>query len=110
VVEPYAPRAKGRRRRSGRDLALLNYPLVEKTVLIGLVTTVFWQPLPDTDHRLFHITLGIGIIVIANAWIGSWLASRGTSWASTGASFVGTGAINLSIVFSLQLLTGGENG
>lgn len=93
---------------SGR-LALINHPLIEKTILVGLVTTIFWQLIPNTDQSLVEIVLGVAVIVIINSWVSGWLAGRGTSWAVTGASFVGTGAINLGIVLGLRLLAPGND-
>ena len=88
--------------------ALINHPLVEKTLLVGLVTTIFSQLLPNNELTLLEITLGAGVVIALNSWVSGWLAARGTSWAATGVSFLGTGAINLGILIALRFLSRGN--
>lgn len=82
------------------------HPLVEKTVLVGLVVTIFTQFAPDPDDGVLRITLGVGSIVTASAYVSYWLGGRGRNWAAAGRSFVGTGAINLGTAFVLGLMPG----
>lgn len=84
--------------------AMLNHPLVEKTLLVGLVVTIFAQLLPNADAGVLQITLGVGAIVVSSAYVSYWLGARGRTWATAGGSFVGTGAINLGVAFVLGLL------
>jgi len=85
--------------------ALINHPLVEKTLLVGLVTTVFLQLLPDNELTLIEVVLGAGVVIALNSFVGGWLSGRGRTWAFTGASFLGTGLINLGIVVGLRLFS-----
>ncbi len=82
----------------------MDHPLVEKTVLVGLVITIFLQLVPNSEASVVGVTLGIGAIVAASAYVSYWLGSRGRTWAAAGGSFVGTGAINLGVAFVFGLL------
>ena len=83
---------------------MINHPLVEKTLLVGLVTTIFLQLVPDTEAGVFEITVGVGIIIVVSSFVGHWLHRRGTIWTSSAADFFGTGLINLGVVLALSLL------
>jgi len=85
--------------------AFTKYPLLEKTVLVGLVTAIFLQLLPDTQARVIDVVAGAGAIIFISSFVGSWLSSRGSTWATSGASFVGTFAINVAVVWVLELLS-----
>lgn len=86
--------------------AIINHPLLEKTLLAGLVTTIFLQLVPDSDAGVLEVTAGLGIIVGASSLVGWGLARRGTRWTTTTTAFLGTGAINLGVVLALRLLPG----
>lgn len=86
--------------------AAINHPLVEKTLLVGLVTTIFLQLVPENNAGVVEVTLGVGVIVVASSFVSYWLALRGTDWTSTAGDFLGTGLINIGIVLALQLLPG----
>ena len=60
---------------------------------------------PDADARVRTIWIWqllfaavVSIIVVANAAVSSWLATRGRSWSSTFTQFVGMVAINAALV------------
>lgn len=84
--------------------SLVNHPLMEKSALVALVTTIFLQLVPDSDATLVQIALGAGVIIVMNSFIGSQLTERGFTWRSATAAFVGTAMINLAIVAAWQLL------
>ena len=84
--------------------AMVDHPLVEKTLLVGLVITIFLQLVPDADATVVQVTFGVGVIVVASAYVSYWLGARGRSWAAAGGSFIGTGAINLGVAFVFGLL------
>ena len=82
----------------------IDHPLVEKTLLVALIITIFLQLVPDSDDSLIRVTVGVGAIVVTSAYVSYWLDARGRSWAAAGGSFIGTGAINLGIAFTFGLL------
>lgn len=85
--------------------AFTNYPLLEKTVLAGLVTTIFLQLLPNSQVSVIGVLASTGVIVFISSYVGSWLSSNGRSWARSGVSFVGTFAINAGVVLALQFVS-----
>lgn len=90
--------------------SIIDHPLVEKTLLVGLVITIFLQLVPNSDRTVIQVTFGVGVIVVASAYASYWIGSKGRSWAAAGGSFVGTGAINLGVAFVFGLLPGRNDG
>ncbi len=90
--------------------ARLDHPLLEKTLLVGLVITIFLQLVPESEETLPRVTLGVGVIVVVSAYVSYWLDLRGRSWAAAGGSFIGTGAINLGVAFVFDLMPGRNAG
>jgi hypothetical protein len=84
--------------------ALLNHPLFEKTALVSMVTIIFVQVLPDVDGGVFGTTVAVMIVVVANAFIGYWLAARGTNWRHALTEFLGMGVVNVGVVGVAWLL------
>jgi hypothetical protein len=85
--------------------AFTNYPLLEKTVLVGLVTSIFMQLLPQGQATVVDILVSTAVIIFISSFVSSWLSDRGTTWAHSGVSFIGTFAINVCIVWALQLVS-----
>lgn len=71
--------------------------LVEKLVLVTLISVIFSQMLPNVDVRPLQMAVGVTVVVIANAAISHWLAARGTHWRSTLTEFLALAAINLGV-------------
>jgi hypothetical protein len=84
--------------------ALLNHPLLEKAALVSLVTIIFVQILPDVDAGVVKTTVAVSIVVVANAFVGYWLAARGTRWHHAITEFLAMGATNAGIVAVAWLL------
>ena len=84
--------------------ALLNHPLVEKTMLASLVTTVFLQLLPDPEIGVIRATFVVGAVVLASSSVGYWICSRRVSWSATTSDLIATAAVNLGAVAVLGLL------
>ncbi len=78
--------------------APIRHPLIEKAALVGLVSVIFVQILPDVDASPLETVLVAAVAVVANAFAGYWLASRGRRWASAATEFVGMGAFNTAVV------------
>lgn len=69
--------------------------IIEKTFLVGLVSVVFAQMLPNVSANNLALFITVGVIICANAFISTWLARRGTSWSSTARQFGAMAIINL---------------
>ena len=77
--------------------------LIEKTVLIGLLTVIFSQTLPGVEASAIQIIVAVGTIVVANASVSHWFARRGTHWRSTLVEFIVMAFVNL-ILANLYLI------
>ena len=89
--------------------ALIRYPIVEKVVLVSLVTVTFAQILPTSAAVGFaRVTIGVTVVVLVNAFIGRWLAGRGTAWIHTGAALLGMGSVNVGMVVVVALASHGS--
>ena len=72
--------------------------LVEKVVLLALISVIFAQVLPDIRASNIGIAVGVTVLVIANAAVSQWLRRRGHSWANTAQQFGAMLLINVAIV------------
>ena len=72
---------------------LIDHPLVEKTILAGLIVAVFSQVF-EVQATVTQITLACGFIVVANAGVSELLRRRDHTWRSTATEFVGLLVIN----------------
>jgi hypothetical protein len=80
--------------------------LLEKVVLIGLISFIFSRMLPGVDVYAVGILLGVAIVVVANTAISSALVRSGERPHGAVRQFVVTLAINVGIVLVGQLLVG----
>ena len=71
----------------------LSHPLVEKTILTGLIVAIFSQVFA-IEATVVQITVACGFIVVVNATVSDWLRRRGTDWRNTLTQFVGLLIIN----------------
>ncbi len=83
---------------------LFGMDLLEKVVLTSLISIIFAQILPGTDATPVQITFAVAFVVVANAAVSQWLASRGHSWTSTFRQFVAMVVINLGAALAYIVL------
>jgi hypothetical protein len=83
---------------------VLDGAVLEKTVLIGLISVIYAEVLPGVEVDSLRLFLGIGVFVVVNAAIGIWTAKRGYSWESAARSFGFVFAINVCLIVIAQLL------
>jgi len=87
--------------------------LLEKTMLIGLVSVVFVQTLPGVSAPVVQVVLATGAVVVANSIVSHWFAQRGTTWRSSLVEFAAMAGINFaSAVLYIWLMpfTSGRTG
>lgn len=85
--------------------ALTKYPLLEKTILVGLITTIFLRLLPSTQASLFDVIISAGLLIFIGSFVSTWLSSNGRTWARSGVSFIGTAAITVGVIAGLQFFS-----
>jgi hypothetical protein len=77
-----------------------NNVLLEKIVLVSMVSLIFGKILPNRTASDLQLLVGIAFVIIANMAISHWLAKRGREWSHTLTQFVVMAALN----FGLALL------
>ena len=82
---------------------VFDWALVEKVVLLGLISVIF--------ARIINVRVGsIGVIVFVaifvaiNAMVSQWIARRGRTYATVAIELAAMALVNLTIVLTLQIL------
>jgi hypothetical protein len=81
--------------------------LLEKFVLMALLTLIFSNILPNATSSSLQIMVQVGIFVTINTAVSHFLARRGTTFASGVTHFLVVLALNTGIVLAIALLPGG---
>jgi len=77
---------------------LLSVGTAEKVVLIGLLSVIYGQVLPDRQSTAFELFLGIAVFVVVNAAISLWVARRSRTVESVLAAFGLRALLNAGLV------------
>ena len=77
---------------------VVSLELLEKVVLVGLVSVIFSRMLPGADPAAIDILIGMGVVVIVNTVISSILIRRGDRPHGAMEQFAVMLAINVAIV------------
>jgi hypothetical protein len=83
---------------------VVSLELLEKVVLIGLVSVIFSRMLPGADPAAIDIMLGVALVVVVNTVISSVIVRAGERPSGAIKQFVVMLAINVAIVLIGQLL------
>ncbi|MDY9925341.1 hypothetical protein [Methanosarcina sp.] len=83
---------------------LIDNSVVEKIVLVSLITIIFAQILPGVRASNLQLATGMAVLIIINTALSHWLARRGTHWKSIVREFVVMSAVNLGIVLAFNFL------
>jgi hypothetical protein len=84
--------------------ALFSWDLLEKVVLMSMLTIIFAQVLPGNESTPLQITFAVAFVVVVSAGVSQWLAGRGHTWASILTEFVGMVLVNIGIAVGYILL------
>jgi hypothetical protein len=74
--------------------SLVDEALMEKVVLISLVSISFAQVLPGRSVPEFQLVAGLSLVVVVNTAIAHWFARMGHTWALSMRQFIVLGAVN----------------
>jgi hypothetical protein len=85
---------------------ILDMALVEKTVLIALLTFIFAQVLPDVRDSAWILVACVAIVVLANTVLIQLLARLGLGRMSTEMHFFATGALNATLFAAFASVLG----
>jgi hypothetical protein len=84
--------------------SLFSWDLLEKVVLVSMISIIFAQVLPGSESTPLQLTFAVGVIIVANAAVSQWLSSRGHTWSSAFTEFVGMVVINTGIAIGYLVL------
>jgi hypothetical protein len=84
--------------------SILDAALVEKVVLVSLVSIIFAHVLPDVQVSDLQLAVGIGFVVVVNTALSHWLARRGIEWASVLRQFVAMMVVNFGLILVYAFL------
>ncbi len=77
---------------------IVDAALVEKVILVSLVSLCFAQVLPGVGATNLQLAVGVGLIVVLNTVLGHWLARRGFGGAFTLWQFIVLAVVNLALI------------
>jgi hypothetical protein len=83
---------------------IVDAALVEKVVMITLVSISFAQVLPGVQASDLQLAIGVVLIVTINTALSHWLARRGFGWAFSLRQFVVLVVANLGLILSYAFL------
>jgi hypothetical protein len=83
---------------------ILDAALLEKIVLIALVSIIFAQVLPGVRASDLQLAIGVAFVVLVNTALSHWLARRGFGWAFSLNQFIVLFAVNLGLILGYALL------
>ena len=83
---------------------IVDAALVEKIVLIALVSLSFAQVLPDVQSNNLQLAIGVALVVTINTALSHWLARRGFGWALTLGQFMVMAVVNLGLILVYAFL------
>jgi hypothetical protein len=89
---------------SAQNERFFNSALIEKIVMVSLVSIIFGQILPDSRASNLQVAIGVALVIIVNTLLSHWLARRGTEWKSVLRQFVVMAAVNFGLVVVYALL------
>lgn len=83
--------------KASRFEPFFNMMLLEKIVLVVLVSIIFGQIIPSLQITSLQLASGIAFIIILNSVLSHWLVKRGTTWRSALVEFAAMATINLGL-------------
>ena len=108
MVRPCSPQAfteeQVRRAVVSEASRIVDAALVEKIVLITLVSISFAQVLPDVQSSNLQLAIGVALVVTINTALSHWLARRGFGWAFALRQFMVMAVVNLGLILVYALL------
>jgi hypothetical protein len=78
--------------------SIVDAALVEKVVLVSLVSIIFAHVLPDVRASNLQLAIGVGFVIVINTALSHWLARREFEWASLLRQFIVMAGVNLGLV------------
>lgn len=83
---------------------IFDWPLFEKTVLVGFVSVIFAQILPGLQTTPVQLVFGVGLLVVVNALLSHWMARRGRLIETAVRQFILMTGINFGLALAYDVL------
>jgi hypothetical protein len=83
---------------AARREPFFNSGLVEKIVMVSLVSMIFAQILPDVQSTFLQLAIAVAFLIIVNSLLSHWLARRGREWSSILREFFVMSVVNFGLV------------
>jgi hypothetical protein len=93
-----------RRARASEADRIIDSALVEKVVLISLLSVIFAQVLPDVRAQDWEIAVAVAFVITINTAVSHWLARRGSPLAFALREFAVLAVVNLALILAYALL------
>ncbi|MDQ1251461.1 MAG: hypothetical protein QG646_564 [Euryarchaeota archaeon] len=87
-----------------------NNSLIEKIVLVSLLSIIFAQVLPEVRSSNLQLATGIALLIVINTALSHWLAMRGTHLKSIIREFIVMSIVNFGIILVFNFLLPRYNG
>src|ERR1700752_872853 len=78
--------------------AVWSFPTLEKVVLLGLLSVIFAQTLPELQASNVQVLVGVSAVVVVNAAFTLVMAARSKSVQSIALAFVARSVANVALV------------
>lgn len=104
VPDPFGDETYSRLRNQLQTRKIFDLALLEKVILISLISVIFANMLPGLTVTMVQLSLGVGILIVLNTVVSEWLTRRGVSWSSILREFIAMMAINTVLVMAYSLL------
>jgi hypothetical protein len=89
---------------------ILSGATLEKILLVGLISVVYAQVLPDLRSTSLQLFVGVSVFVVVNAALVILVARTGRSVEATAAAFAIRLAVNVALALSAGWALGGAGG
>lgn len=83
---------------------VLGLVLLEKIVLVSLVSIIFANIMPSMRATGLQLSAGVAVVITLNALLSHWLATLGRGWQSIVREFLVMALVNLGIVYLADFL------
>jgi hypothetical protein len=84
--------------------SIVDAALVEKIVLLALVSLAFAQVLPDVRANNLQLCVGVAFAVTVNTALSHWLARRGFGWAFSRWEFLVMAGVNAALILAYAIV------
>ena len=82
----------------------LDRGLIEKIVLVSLVTLIFGHILPGVEISDLQLSMAVALVIVGNTVVSEWLVRRGVDWTTVVREFIAMAAINVGLTIAFFYL------